>query len=432
MNIKTKLTTYLKIAAVVAVVVLVVIAGAFFLNKTKSGRRMGSKLGLNAPVCPQNLEGILSHPFMDPKYIAALTPLGNISPPGHTSPVDHIYFQTTYDGRIPMYAPADATIYNITTIARETKPGAGDIKVIGYNLQYTICDGLVLDFANHEDVVDTIKNEITKRGKKDCRGGIVKDGHGKLEEEQCYYHVNIPVKAGQQVGWTWQTQHPEGWGKTLAFEIWAANYNVDPPSQTNWKYYEDDRYAHIMCPFDLYTGELKQAYYSKLGRWETGEKGKKDDGKEGKKAALAGGYFIPRNGEPFCGQVDQDIVGTIQGMWFSKPTPKDDYNAKFDGGLAFLHNNVDVNMGEISVGGDLAQGKSGVVFFNPVHSGTVNREPGEVQADGKVYCYTADGQWNSQGKFLVQLVDDHHIKAEIQAGQCSTAETFTKPFFYER
>jgi hypothetical protein len=119
-------------------------------------------------------------------------------------------------------------------------------------------------------------------------------------------------------------------------------------------------------------------------------------------------------------------------MWFSKPTPEDDYNAKFDGGLAFLHNNVDVTLGEISVGGDLAGGKAGVIHFQLEHSGIFNREPSEIKADGKLYCYDTMGQWYSQGKFLVKLEDDNHLKAEIKSGACGSEETFSNPYSYER
>lgn len=397
------------------------------LIKTTPGKKIGAKLGLNAPVCPKNLSGILTYPLMKPEFIAALTPLGNINPPGHTSPVDHIYFETTYDGKIPMGVPADATITSITTISKEKTPGKYEVE--GYTIKYVICDGLELDFANYNDVVESIKKKIVQIGEKDCRRGIKKGGHGDLAEGQCYYRVKIPVKSGEQIGWVWRVPHPETGDLTLPFEIWAANYNVAPPSQTNWKYYDDDRYAHIMCPFDLYTGELKDQFYAKFGRWEY--QAKEVDGKKIINTSLPG-YFVARNGPPFCGQVDQDLPGTIQGMWFSKPTPKDDYNAKFDGGLAFLHNNVDVTQGEVSVGGNLAGGKSGVIFFQPTHNGTFNREPSEVKADSTIYCYNTSGQWYPQGKFLVQLIDDHHLKAEIKDGVCSSHETFSNPYSYER
>lgn len=49
------------------------------------------------PACPADLSGILTYQLMDPKYIGGMIPLGNVSPPGHTSPVDHIYFSVNTD-----------------------------------------------------------------------------------------------------------------------------------------------------------------------------------------------------------------------------------------------------------------------------------------------------------------------------------------------
>ncbi|MFA5070312.1 MAG: hypothetical protein WC528_03440 [Patescibacteria group bacterium] len=62
--------------------------------------------------CPADLSGILDYPFMPPEAILFLTPLGNINPPGHVIPIDHIYFQSLAEGQIPLYAPANAKIIN--------------------------------------------------------------------------------------------------------------------------------------------------------------------------------------------------------------------------------------------------------------------------------------------------------------------------------
>lgn len=406
------------------IIILAVIA--VFVALAPPGKVVRNYFSSGVSSCPSNLSGILTYPLMDPQYIAALTPLGNINPPGHTSPVDHIYFQTNFNGKIPMGAPADATITQIMTISKEKTPG--NYEVEGYVIKYVVCNGLELDFANYNDVVDSIKAELARRGEKNCKRGILKDGHGGVAEGQCYYKVNISVKAGEQIGWVWQVPHPESGDPTLPFEIWAANYNISPPSQTNWKYYNDDRYAHIICPFDLYAGDLKKQFEAKFGRWEyeVNENG----GKVINNETL--GHFVARNSEPLCGTVDQDVTGTIQGMWFSKPTPSDDYNVEFNGGLAFLHDNIDVTMGEVSIGGDLTNGRPGIIFFRPTHDGTLNREPSEVKSDGTVYCYETSGQWNRQGKFLVQLVDNYHLRAEIKDGTCEVGEVFTNPFNYER
>ena len=395
-------------AAILLLVTILVVAvvGILIFNPG-----VKEKLGVY-PTCPGNLSGVLTYPLIDLKVVAAILPLGNISPPGHTSPADHNYFDGVSSDKVAVYAPADGWITNITTIlAKDEKTGKYNNR--GITIDIEICKGLTLTFANLTEASSILKDNWPKNDN-GCKYDIVKPGHT-YTEGQCYFHSNIKVKAGDLLGYT-QSDPAQPGSTFLGFEIWAANYNVKPDANVNWDYYQDDRRAHIMCTFDLYSGDLKNQFYLKLGGI---------DQKSGK--------FTPRTIAPLCGQVNQDMVGTIQGMWFSgKPKEKNDSVEFRNGGLAFMHNNVDPTLGEISTGGDLNGGKATIGFFSPVHSGLVNREPSEVKADGNIYCYNARSA-DFQGKlFLVQLIDNHHIKAEIQNGTCDGVHSFIKPFSYER
>lgn len=93
---------------------------------------------------------------MDPKYIGGMIPLGNVSPPGHTSPVEHIYFSLNTDDKVPLYAPADGWITHIMANSKLNK--IGEYNFDSYVLTYTICNGLVLDFAGYTDVIQPIIN----------------------------------------------------------------------------------------------------------------------------------------------------------------------------------------------------------------------------------------------------------------------------------
>jgi len=173
---KTKIFFWFLSLVVVIIVSVVLIKNFNVKTTTNSGfQNLVSKVRLY-PKCPANLAGLLTYPLMDPQYIGALTPLGNVNPPGHTSPVDHVYFETDYNGHIPMGAPADSFITQIITISKEVSPG--NYEVEGYVLRFVVCDGLELDFANYNDVVPKIKDEVAKRGERECKRGIVKDGHG--------------------------------------------------------------------------------------------------------------------------------------------------------------------------------------------------------------------------------------------------------------
>jgi hypothetical protein len=363
------------------------------------------------PQCPKNLSGILTIPLIELKHITSITPLGNISPPGHTSPVDHNYFSADTDDKVPVYAPADGWITDLVVIlAKDEKTGKYIDKGITMNID--ICKGLRLTFANLTEASSILKNNWPKNDN-GCKYDIKKVGHD-YTEGQCYFHSNIKVKAGDLLGYT-QNETKKDRTKGFAFEIWAANYNKSPPKNIDWSFYDDDRYAHIMCPFDLYAGSLKQQFYDKLGGID--EKN------------LTRSSFKPRTIEPICGTVNQNIVGTIQGMWFGEGWKKrDDKNFVDDTRqFSFLHWNIDPTYAEIGNAGEITNGRADQVQFIAKHTGTIDREPSEVKADGKVYCYNF-----LSGKVLTQLVDDRHLRLEYKSGPCEISETLTKYYNYER
>jgi hypothetical protein len=423
---------------IITLFVLVVSGSLIFLTRQEKGKIYSPSAKIISdlktkfsqyPECPADLTGILTAPLIELKYISALTPLGNLNPPGHTSPVDHIYFSTDSETKIPIYAPADSWITNIITVAFDRGHG---FEPYGYVVQFTVCNGLVLDFANINDISQTLKNEIANQ-KGDCYDGPQKMGHDG-PERQCSYSINLKISSGEQVGYVQRTKKSDG-NFDFPFEIWAADYNKPAPSNIDWSYYDnDDRYAHIMCPFDLYAGILKQQFYDKLGG--VNQLMNKDE-KTGKQLG-ATSVFKRRIIEPICGTVNQNLVGTIQGMWFGEgwQNRKDKSMSDNIKQFSFLHWNIDPTYTAIGNAGEITSGRSGQLQFIANHSGTIDREPSEVKADGQVYCYkynvAENGQIAQEGKILVQLIDDRHLKLEYKTGFCGTTETFVKSYSYER
>ena len=83
--------------------------------------------------------------------------------------------------------------------------------------------------------------------------------------------------------------------------------------------------------------------------------------------------------------------GNHSGRYGGNPEKGD--GLEFQGkGLAFLHNNIDPTKTELSISGNFTS-QAGAFMFTPNHSGTIDREPAEVTADGQIYCYNADS-WN--------------------------------------
>ena len=415
-----------KFKTVFLVVLFLLIAFAIFLKT----RPPSADNPLSTyPKCPVNLSGILTVPLIELNNITSIIPLGNISPPGHTSPADHNYFTADTDEKVPVYAPADGWVTNLVVIlAKDEKSGKYVDR--GITLDIEICKGLTLTFANLTEASNILKDNWPKNDN-GCKYDINKVGHD-YTEGQCYFHTNINVKAGDLIGYTQNETKKDG-TKGFAFEIWAANYNKTPPSNIDWSFYDDDRYAHIMCTFDLYSGILKQQFYDKLGGIDNQISKDEKTGKQIKGTSV----FKQRTIEPICGTVNQNIVGTIQGMWFGQGW-KNRIDKNFVDNIrqfSFLHWNIDPTYAELGNAGEITNGQPNQLYFIAKHSGTIDREPSEVKVDNKIYCYNYDraiqGQ-QSEGKILAELIDDRHLKLEYQSGFCGAVETFTKPYNYER
>jgi hypothetical protein len=373
----------------------------------------------DVPDCPTDLSGVLDYPLMPPEAILNLIPLGNINPPGHTAPVDHIYFDSLVEDKIPLYAPADATI---TNIAEElVQSASGEYVITGHGITFLICKGLVLDLSSYTEISQRLQEEIsTIEGQ--CKYGTIKAGHEQVIGG-CSYDTHIKVTSGELLGYVQKT------AQVFPFEVWATNYNLQPRADVNWDYYHDDRYAHAICLFDLYEGELRDQFYSKFGTYLS----QRTETVNGKTTIIPEN-FAPRTIEPVCGEVIQDLVGTIQGFWFDG-SPEEDRQL---GGISFVHYNLDPSIGIIGIGGTLMSTPA-IIMYLPKHTGTVNREPSEITADDTVYCYYDDypppGRASTsriEGKVLVQLISDHLMNVEYQDETCGSNEAFTDPFEYQR
>ena len=378
--------------------------------QTHRGTGKEAAFNLKYPACPQNIAGIFTKQLMNPEDILALIPLGNVAPPGHVYPVDHIYFQAPTDKvgtKIPMYAPADMWLTGLTS---ETESN-GTVK---YDLTFTICQGLSIELAGQTSLSLDISSELSKVKANKC-DSVEKLNHPKTES--CEYALDYKVSAGAEIGSA--TGEP-----TQTIEVWAYNYNIAPRSDIDWSLYHYGDYAYSFCLFDLYSGAIKDQYYSKFGLFDSP---KYID----KSGTLSAGGFKPRTAEPRCGSINQDIIGSAQGAWFGQTNKDDKSNMVDQKGLSLIHNNIDPTTGEIAGGDDFSP--NNLITFTPTHIGLINRDFSEVHADGNIYCYSGESSHNIENsKTLIELMDNHHLKIEQQDGACSANEAFKNPLAFER
>lgn len=376
-----------------------------------SGEAQNSAL----PTCPADLSGMLTVSMVDPASLAALVPLGNDAPPGHTFPVDHVYFTSFYqtEDLIPQtafYAPGNGIITAITDV---TNYGQNH-SVLAESLLVDIglCKGVLIKLGGLTSLTNEVKTAMMSN-QGSCVDGPAKHT-GETSITQCYYQMNYPVKAGDQIGSTGKGGFPE---------VWAYDYRMTPDPRIQWARYGYGDYGYAFCLFDMYSGSLKNTLDAKFGSYNKADK------------SGSTMTFTPRTVAPVCGLVDQYDWGTVQGDWFAPGAdPSKDNGPEFSGkALALEHSNFDPTYARIVVAGTVLN-TADAIEFKPTHSGLINREFSEVTTDGKTYCYDVTGHSNygSTGKLLMQLVDDNHLKVEHKDGSCESSESFGNPVIYDR
>jgi hypothetical protein len=207
-------------------------------------------------------------------------------------------------------------------------------------------------------------------------------------------NVLLAVAAGEEIGRVRNT-----------FDFGAFDSRVPALAYANpsrWYSSPDgiDQLHHV-CPLGLYeTGAVKSQLEAVLG--DVGQ---------------------PRTVTPICGEIMQDLPGTLQGNWYHDSSgATEDYGRQ----LAFVHDNMNPAIAALSVGGTIMTATA--VTFAPTHSGTQSREFAEVTADGNTYCYPIP----SGRRLLVRMTSATRIQVEVQAGDCTSPAAFVSPFEFIR
>ena len=314
-----------------------------------------------------------------------ITPLGNLHPPSHTLPTEHIYIAVSEQGVtteiVPLRAPGDIVITSVTSGSDFMAPEREE-----YSIRFSLCED-VHGYYNHvKEISDNLKEEISKV--KCMQFGIG-------GEDSCEKRISYKVAAGTVIGGVGHLQGNFDLG-TYDTRTLLEYVNMDR--------YSKERSIYIVCPLDYFEQKVRAGLYEKIAR----------------KVA------------PRCGIVLQDVPATLQGNWFFGDSNQ---IRPWDAHLSFVHLNDDPNYKVISVGGVFRD--AGFWKFVPAHSGTVNRDFDEVKADGKVYCYDnlksrIAGQNDLSGRIIVELTSDTDLRIEYQSGSCSGSYSFKNPALYGR
>ena len=326
--------------------------------------------------------------------ITDIAPLGNFNPQGgHVFPTEHIYFYLKKPAgedfnvapiEVPLYAPADIWITSI----RGSEHLSENPIFIDYGLEFYLCSGLQGLFAH----VSTISAEMAALLKEPYQQEDTYEAGGK-SYRMFEKAVNIKVKAGEQIGTV------GGRAGQNALDLSFYDFGSAPLAYANpSRWY--GKLFYVVCALDYYSEELKPVLEAKLG------------------------YGKPRTIKPLCGEVNQDISGSAQGVWFVKGTT-DTYPE--DPHITLAHDNFDPGYAVFSIGRSLANYglDAGVYSFTLRDTGLVDRDFKDVKPDGNIYCYDVNqnyqGRTEYKASIQLQLTDATTLRMGTKSSKCGSS-----------
>ncbi len=339
-----------------------------------------------------------------------VVPLGNLNPPGHTFPTDHLYFIIRLNGVdqsisdkppavFPVFAPGRIWITQIDK-KQYARPSSTD-----YSLRFQPCK----QFGGYFHHVQQLSENLLIRTGPFEGSGCDTYSDGSIV---CRKHVMIEMEAGEIIGVNEEKEN-------LGLDFGAMDSRVPPLAYANparyWSSPSGLDPHPLVCVIDYYSPDVRDQLRGRLG---------------------GNGGQAFRTVEPICGEVEQDEPGTAQGNWFLRGTvgtPPLPYTTH----LALVRDNIDPLLGAFSVGAPVpGLGPFTENFAPQTSGGRVNLDFSQVTADGNIYCY--DSWHNRSGEpvthtqpriVLIQLTGATTLRIEKQ--DVAESECGTGPWAFQ-
>ncbi|MAG60527.1 hypothetical protein CL619_01950 [archaeon] len=320
---------------------------------------------------------------VDMSEVYEISPIGNLGPPGHTFPTEHSFihigsYETNYN--YDLFAPADVVITHVSKYP-------GSIDPWEHTIYFALCKD-VIGYYNHVKELSSEFEAILDEY--ECEDWT------EQTEGSCSKNVFFEVEAGMLLGQVGANQGNFDFG---LMDLRSEHEYANPDRNGG-------RTPHITCAYKYYPNEMRDVFFD----------------------------LIERDDEEQCGNSAQDILGTLQGNWYYGDSLASE-GIGWDHYLAFVHDNEYPELQAVSVGGVFTD--SGVWYFEPQNSGTVNRNFAEILPGDEIYCYEAQDtdRWQEtipEGKVLVQLASETELLIEKQSGSCESSLSFNDAFAYSR
>lgn len=323
-------------------------------NNNGGGNSSGSSLDTACTAEPFSVLPV------DMSAIANLTPIGNMGPPTHTLPTDHVGFYLN-SGVMPLYAPGRIRIDSIGRakyIISNFRQGKSD-----YSIKYSICNSMTGKLGHITTLrqdLDTIVNGSTAN----CNTYQTADE----TIQSCIVSTRVDLNPGDLIG---SVNGP------AAFDMGVYDSRVD------YHYVKPDRYwyeeNHATCPYQWFQKNLRDQLL----------------------ARISDGVTISTE-QPVCGTMNVDVANTASGKWIQKNAP-----AVYQGDESYYAVLAPYPFNEQTRTG-LAFGPAALTAGVNSHvdsyvnqaSGRVNRPPTAIGPDGLIYCYVHDASVSTESYFV--------------------------------
>jgi hypothetical protein len=299
--------------------------------------------------CTNNPDPVFTANLSDPNYINFIQPmgLGQVGPRFRT----FLWINTaTAPAEIPIYAPVDSSLVDGVYVSKNG--------LVDYDLHFVVsCQ--VWYLINHiSDPIAAIRQDLPATPQV---GSTAVNGPTVTKI--------LHFKAGDLLGYTTGTTNAHNFD----FGVFNSSQDNGFANQARYKIADSqDKYLTAVCPYDYFTPDQKAVWYSKFG--ETGP------------VANA-----------TCGQINQDVLGTISGMWFVGPT---------SAGAEPVNLMVGVYTdGSVQISG---QDISPIPIIYP--SDPTYLDPATVTTD---HCYASSGEY-----YFLRVVSATEIQLASGAGSC--------------
>jgi hypothetical protein len=285
----------------------------------------------------------------DMSRITTIVPLGNLNPPDHTFPTDHMYFNTNitmYPDGFDIFAPGDLYIDSLTMV--EYDPPQGNISQ-DFTIDFSVCKNVWGRFGHVNNLSVNIWNIIGNFG---VSYGDEFDQYMIANRTYTRYikNINFILNAGDPMGIA---------GLGGGYDFWLKDNRV----QLHWVNQEwTNEFQNTVCPLRYFTESKKSVMFTKLNQWGT----------------------IPVVPANYCGRIDFDITDRAQGVWVKQGW----VNRPEEYGLGLVYDNFNASRAAISLGfAGNSSWDSRVYTFTPVTMGFKNRQFSDISADGNIYYY---------------------------------------------